>query len=228
MVTQQFPISISLTDLKNYYLGYEPFARVVHDKSVKDFFMELHGDAMELGAGSHDYSTYAVNVTRYVRSNYKSNPATTVIYQDATSIDMGDGLLDSITMLGTLEHIYEFEKVIQEVYRVLKPGGHFLLTVPWVFPHHAAPDDYYRFSVQSLKFLHKNFRSIKVRAVGNYWITQAIFLQRPRYSRPSSAKGGKWFDYILRVIGIVFIILGKNSIAGDDNYATLYTCLIQK
>jgi SAM-dependent methyltransferase len=37
---------------------------------------------------------------------------------------------DAVTMLAVLEHLPGPEKVVQEAYRILKPGGVFLVTVP--------------------------------------------------------------------------------------------------
>lgn len=228
MNVQQFPLTISFIDLRNYFFNIVPFARIIHDKSVVGPFTKLQGRCVEVGAGKYDYRNYAVNCTEYIRSNNAPTSDSSIIYQDATSLDFESGTLDSVVMLGTLEHIYEYETVIKEVYRVLKPGGYFVLTVPWLFPYHGAPRDYHRFSIEALKLLFKSFSSMRVDAVGNYWTTQAIFLQRPSYSRTSRAEKARWFDYILRAIGIVFIIIGRNSMANDDNYAALYSCLFRK
>jgi len=45
-----------------------------------------------------------------------------------------------------LEHTRSPEQVLKELRRVLQPGGKLLLSVPFAFPIHYAPTDYYRFT----------------------------------------------------------------------------------
>jgi SAM-dependent methyltransferase len=45
-----------------------------------------------------------------------------------------------------LEHTQSPDIVLSELRRVLKPGGKLLLSVPFAFPIHYAPTDYYRFT----------------------------------------------------------------------------------
>jgi len=49
---------------------------------------------------------------------------------DATALDFNDQTFDAIISFETLEHISEYEKVIAEFKRVLKPSGVLLLSTP--------------------------------------------------------------------------------------------------
>jgi len=44
--------------------------------------------------------------------------------------DFADGQFDTVLFLDVLEHLYERDRVLQEVHRVLKPGGLLLLSIP--------------------------------------------------------------------------------------------------
>lgn len=46
--------------------------------------------------------------------------------------------------LNTLEHIYDAKFVIDEIHRVLAPGGVVYITVPFIFRIHGHPDDFFR------------------------------------------------------------------------------------
>ncbi len=58
---------------------------------------------------------------------------------DLCRLPVGDATLDVVTCLDTLEHIEEDTAALAEIFRVLKPGGHALITVPahpWMFSSH--------------------------------------------------------------------------------------------
>ena len=58
---------------------------------------------------------------------------------DLRKLPLAEGSLDVVTSLDTLEHIEEDEQALAEIFRVLKPGGYGLFTVPahpWMFSAH--------------------------------------------------------------------------------------------
>jgi len=54
----------------------------------------------------------------------------TAVQGDATRLPFAQGSLDLVVAYDVLEHIDEDTKVVQEIHRVLRPGGHFLAAVP--------------------------------------------------------------------------------------------------
>ena len=53
---------------------------------------------------------------------------------------------DSLVCNQVLEHVFTPTEFVRELNRVLKPGGHLLLTVPFVWDEHEQPYDYARYS----------------------------------------------------------------------------------
>ncbi|MEM9128157.1 MAG: class I SAM-dependent methyltransferase [Pseudomonadota bacterium] len=225
---RQRPIRITLRDMRDYLLYRIPLARVIHDRSVLRYLPRLRGRALELGAGRHDYSAYALETDAYIRSDYQPDTRDDRIAIDATAIDFPDASFDSIICMSALEHICDYPAALAEMHRVLKPGGQLLLCVPWLFPYHGAPDDYHRFTASALRVHLAQFEITEFEAVGNYWLSLAMFLQRPIWSRPAQNKRSRFYDPLLRAIGVVFLLAGRNRSARDDNYALLYTCLCRK
>jgi SAM-dependent methyltransferase len=70
------------------------------------------------------------------------------------------GSVDCVTCVSVLEHVRHPQKVMQEIHRILKPSGIVYISVPFVFPFHSAPVDFYRFSFQGIKVLCENFECI--------------------------------------------------------------------
>src|SRR5690606_16606618 len=51
------------------------------------------------------------------------------------------------------EHVFNLPPILDELYRVLKPGGHMLLTVPFVSDEHEIPYDFARYTSFGLKHI---------------------------------------------------------------------------
>jgi SAM-dependent methyltransferase len=77
---------------------------------------------------------------------------------DAHRLPFADGIFDFVISKDTLEHFVDPWSAVQEVRRVLKEGGHFLIWVPFLHPFHG--DDYYRYSPLGLRHLLRDFQIV--------------------------------------------------------------------
>jgi SAM-dependent methyltransferase len=71
-----------------------------------------------------------------------------------------DNSVDCVVTISTLEHVHYPVKVVAEIHRILKPGGTVFINVPFIFPFHADPDDYYRFSERGIEILCEDFERL--------------------------------------------------------------------
>jgi len=78
------------------------------------------------------------------------------IVTDGNILPFRSGVLRVVIAQEVLEHIGDFHKTIDEVYRVLADDGIFYCQVPFQIGHHPGPEDYWRFSCQGLKYLFEN------------------------------------------------------------------------
>lgn len=69
---------------------------------------------------------------------------------DAHAIPLKDASVDAVVCEVVLEHAHQPKHILQEVQRVLKPGGRLFFVVPFVFPYHGHPADYRRWSKEGL------------------------------------------------------------------------------
>jgi ubiquinone/menaquinone biosynthesis C-methylase UbiE len=80
---------------------------------------------------------------------------------EGTSLPLKPDSVDFVSCVSVLEYVQSPHTLVQEAYRVLKPGGLFYLSAPFVFPYHPYPDDLFRFSFQGLRVLACDFEEIK-------------------------------------------------------------------
>ena len=74
-------------------------------------------------------------------------------------------------MTQVLGDIYDFEKAITEASRVLKSGGHFLLSESLINETHNEPYDYWRFTEFSLRKLLEDagMEIVEIKYRGGFW-----------------------------------------------------------
>lgn len=77
-----------------------------------------------------------------------------------------------------LEHVYEPQLAVREIYRVLKLGGVAFLYVPFLYPYHGSQGDpdCYRFTRDGLLYLFRDFCEMRLQPVDSYIGTTLRFL----------------------------------------------------
>ena len=86
---------------------------------------------------------------------------------DATCLPLPDASIGTIISLETLEHVEYPRKALEEAHRVLKVDGVLILAVPFSFPLHPFPNDYWRFTPWGLESLLQSFPDYLLDAIGH-------------------------------------------------------------
>lgn len=79
---------------------------------------------------------------------------------DIHDLGFEDELFDGVACISILEHVPEPQTAIAEMHRVLKPGGKIWVQLPFLFPYHEAPKDYWRVTPDGLRVWMKQFDEI--------------------------------------------------------------------
>ncbi len=86
--------------------------------------------------------------------------------EDLHALNIEDDTIGTALLLDTVEHVARPWRALEEVYRVLRPGGIVLLTSHMYFPIHAHPDDYWRFTKSGFSVLLEPYEIICVESAG--------------------------------------------------------------
>jgi SAM-dependent methyltransferase len=112
---------------------------------------------LDIGAGDSRHAELA-NVGNHVyrldypttNQRYAQRPE---VYADACRLPLADASADVVLLLEVLEHVACTDQALAEIRRVLKPDGQLYLSVPFTYPIHDAPYDFWRFTVHGLRAL---------------------------------------------------------------------------
>jgi SAM-dependent methyltransferase len=115
---------------------------------------ELAGDTLEVGSFDVNGSVRALFAGgEYIGVDMREGPGVDQV-AEAKALPFDDGRFDVVVSTEMLEHDPTFWLSLPEMARVLKPGGHLVVTARSTgFPLHDFPSDYYRFSPEALAFL---------------------------------------------------------------------------
>jgi SAM-dependent methyltransferase len=80
---------------------------------------------------------------------------------DGESLPFRDASFDGVVLDAVIEHLAHPHRVVAEVRRVLKPGGVVLAHVPFLYPFHAAPHDYQRYTPAGLEALFEDYEVLE-------------------------------------------------------------------
>lgn len=66
-------------------------------------------------------------------------------------LPLADGSVDTVVLSSVLEHVPEPASLWRELQRILRTGGKLLVSVPFYYPLHEIPHDYYRYTEFALR-----------------------------------------------------------------------------
>jgi len=80
---------------------------------------------------------------KFIGCDMRSGPGVDRV-EDLGGLNLPDGIAHTIVCVETLEHVFEVRRAVDEMLRVLAPGGVIILTTPFDFRLHDYPSDYWR------------------------------------------------------------------------------------
>ncbi len=95
--------------------------------------------------------------------------------EDVHHLTFEDNSIGGFIALDTLEHVADPRRAMEEVWRVLRPGGVAIITSVMFFPIHAHPWDFWRFTPEGFNQLLEPFESKLVMAFGWEQMPETVY-----------------------------------------------------
>jgi SAM-dependent methyltransferase len=151
------------------------WGRIVMDRDIASFLDVLPAaelDVLEISGWARD------------KHPWKSYRATDFGSFDLCTTKPLDAEYDIVFCEQVLEHVVDPVQAVKNIYQLLRPGGHAIVSVPFMVRYHPEPGDYWRFSADGLKILLSGggFDVLKVDDWGNRLVVVANLW--------------RWFPYI--------------------------------
>ncbi len=192
------PNKLTKDNLDNYYIRTSIF------KCIQSHMHLFSGKLLDSGCGKMPYKDYILSNSKtkeYIGIDIENSLEYDVeikpdVTWDGVTMPFEDHTFDCILSTEVLEHCYDFKRYIEENMRVLKPGGYFFFTVPYLWPLHETPHDNFRYTPYSLSKAFNEFNEIEVEifALGGWnsslatmlglWVNRYVSKKKAKLLKP--------------------------------------------
>ncbi len=175
----------------------------------------MKGKMMDFGCGTKPYQSLFTAADEYIGVDYAGEGHSHEneqidVYYDGKTIPFPDNTFDSILASEVLEHVFNLEDILKELYRVLKPGGKILITIPFAWKEHEIPIDFGRYTSfgfrnllerNGFSVLHMDKSSNAVQTMTQLWVTYWHSHIMPKF-RPFGRIVTPCFSFVSNVFGL--------------------------
>ena len=204
--------------------------RTLIHAQVKRFAKYISGDVLDVGGGERNRYKDLFIYKTFTCLDISAGPEVDIV-ASADSIPLPDNSKDSIVSTQMLEHVKYPERCVQEMYRVLKKGGHALVTAPQWNELHSEPHDYWRYTKYGFieLFERNGFKVVEYDQRGGFFSNAAqmivrYFLDRLHlHNRPVL---GRVFSRIFQAMGAFAIFLDRHDTSEANRKHAIGWCFL--
>ena len=138
------------------------------------------GKLYDLGCGIRSYEDFFLQfVENYIGIDWGVSVHDTkadILADLNQPLPIDSAVADTVVCLSVLEHLSEPQTLLNEAYRIMKPGAVMILQVPWQWRLHEEPYDFFRYTPYGLKHLFgkAGFETIEVEAMSGFFSTLCL------------------------------------------------------
>jgi SAM-dependent methyltransferase len=120
---------------------------------------------LDVGAKHSPYVSFFKH-RKYVRLDLLPDSQPDIV-GDLHKLKIKDRTFDMVLATEVLEHLYDPQRAVNEMQRILTKNGLVVASTRFIYPFHPDPHDYYRFTRDSISYLFRNFSKVEIYTHGN-------------------------------------------------------------
>jgi ubiquinone/menaquinone biosynthesis C-methylase UbiE len=135
---------------------------------IKDELPQFKGKILDIGCGQSPYR-YLLNKseTEYKGIDVVEASSFDYINNDITLFDgehipFPDNTFEAVICTEVLEHVFNYQTLVDEMYRVCKPNAQLIITIPFSARYHYIPYDYFRYTPSALEKIFSKFSKVEI------------------------------------------------------------------
>ncbi len=132
----------------------------------------VSGHLLDVGCGNSPYrEIFTPCAQHYTGLDPDARQSRPDVVATIDALPFETATFDTVLSTQVIEHVAEPRHMLAEISRVLKPGGHLILTAPQYWRLHEVPHDYYRFTHYGLEHLMQSWglTPVLVKEEGGVW-----------------------------------------------------------
>jgi SAM-dependent methyltransferase len=131
-------------------------------EQARDRYIEAPAVILDIGCGDMPYyPIFASVASDYFGTDIQPGPLITYVCP-AEELTVPDASVDLVLSTQVLEHVRNPHRALQEIARVLRPGGYAFVTTHGVWPFHPHPTDYWRWTQQGFEALFQDVDGLEL------------------------------------------------------------------
>ena len=115
-------------------------------KGLRRTLSGMTGTVLDAGCGASPYRAWLGPGSEYIGLDVIPGPTVDIVVAPDERWPFPDQRFDVLLSSQVLEHVENLVLTLTEMHRVVKPGGHFVLTFPFIYNEHGVPFDFQRFT----------------------------------------------------------------------------------
>ena len=142
---------------------------------LKGIPQKSYEKVLDLGCGNSPYY-HKFLIGKLIGFDINKNKNVDVVGDADLCLPFKPNSFDKVISINSLYYFKNPFNVVDNVRKILKQNGKFLIVVPFFYPIHDAPIDKFRFTEYGLKYLLEDkFKNIKICTIGGIFTLPSVF-----------------------------------------------------